>query len=83
MQRGQMKLLADAVHFFPDDIGDFEHRALAEKEEGVNACGELPDVTRTKEKLVAGNFGVSRGLAQRGNEDLRPAMHGRLSGILS
>ena len=73
--RGQEELLADLVHLFADDGDDLVERPLAEEEVVVNAGAELADVAGAEQELVAGHFGVCRGLAKGGNEELGPTMH--------
>ena len=68
--RGEIKLLADLVHLFAHDGDDLVQRALAEEEVVVNARAELANVAGAEQKLVAGHFGVCRGLAQGGNKEL-------------
>ena len=63
---GQVKLLADPVHLLAHDADDLVQRALAEEEVVVNARAELADVAGAEQKLVAGHFGVCRGLAKSG-----------------
>ncbi len=72
---GEKELLADLVHLFAHDGDDLVERALAEEEVVVNAGAELADVAGAEQELVAGHFGVGRGLAKGGNEELRPTMH--------
>ena len=75
MQGGQVELLADFVHFLADDGDDLVERPLPEKEIGINPGGQLADVAGADEKLVAGDLGVRRSLAQRRDKQFRPAMH--------
>ena len=75
MQRRQVELLPDLVHLLADDAHDLVERPLPKKQIGVNPGSQLADVSRADQKLVAGDFGVRRSLAQRGNKELRPAMH--------
>src|SRR5271167_1452838 len=79
MQRREMELLADAVHLLTNDVGNLEHGALTEEQEGIDPSGKLADVSRAQEKPVAGGLRVSRGFAQGGNEESGPAMHACLS----
>ena len=48
---------------------------MAEEQERVNSGGELADVSGAHQELVAGDFGVGRGLAKGRNKELGPAMH--------
>ena len=68
MQYRQVEFLADFVHFIANNVADFQDRTLAKKKVGVNTCAKLTDVARPHEELMAGHFGISRGLAQCGNE---------------
>ena len=70
MDGGQVKLLADLVHLLAHDGDDLVERALAEEEVVVDARAELADVAGAEQELVAGHFGVCRGLAKSGNEEL-------------
>ena len=72
---GQIKLLPDLVHLLAHDADDLVQRPLPEEEVVVNARAELADVAGAEQKLVAGHFGVCRGLAKSGNKELRPTMH--------
>ena len=72
---GQVKLLANAVHLLAHNADDLVHRALAEEQVVVNARAELADVAGAEQELVAGHFGVCRGLAKSGNKKLGPTMH--------
>jgi hypothetical protein len=67
---GEKELLADGVHLFADDGDDLVERSLAEEEVVIDARAELADVAGAKEELVAGHFGVCRGLAKSGDEEL-------------
>ena len=49
--------------------------ALAEEEVAVDAGAELADVAGAEEELVAGDFGVCRGLTKGRDKELGPAMH--------
>jgi hypothetical protein len=70
-QKGREKeLLADGVHLFTNDGDDLVERPLAEEEVVIDASAELADVTGAKEEFVAGHFGVCRGLAKSGDEEL-------------
>jgi len=75
MQRRQKKLLPDPVHLLAHDGYDLVERPVAQKKIGVDAGRQLPNVARPHQKLVAGHFGVGRGLAQGRNEELGPTMH--------
>src|ERR1700751_4474352 len=75
MQRRQVKLLANAVHFLADDGHNFVERALPEKKIGVDPGGKLAYVTGADQKFVAGDFGVSRSFAESGDKKIRPAVH--------
>ena len=73
IEGGQQKLLrADGIHFRADDLLDLQQRALGEKEVAVNAGGNLPDVSRAQQKLMAGDLRFGRVFAQRGDEELAP-----------
>src|ERR1019366_4436715 len=73
--RRQKELLPDLVHLLAHDADNLVQRALAEKEIVVDARSELADVAGADEELVAGHFGVCRGLAKSRNEELGPALH--------
>ena len=75
MQRGQVELLPDLVHFLADDAHDPLGRAIAEEQEGVDASAQLTDVSSADEQLVTCDFGIGRSLAKSGDEELRPAVH--------
>ena len=80
MDGGQEKFLADLVHLVADDGNDAVDGALAKEEVGINAGAELADVAGADEEFVAGHFRVSGGLAEGGNEEFGPAVHGCLQG---
>ena len=64
MQRRQVKLLPDLVHLLADDANDLVERAISQKKIRVNARSKLPDVARPHQKLMAGDLGIRRHLAQ-------------------
>jgi len=72
---GEQEFLADFVHFVADDGDDLVEGTLSEEEVVVEAGADLADIAGANEELVAGHFGVRRGLAKGGNEELRPTMH--------
>ena len=73
IQGGEEKFLrADGIHFGAHDLLDFEQRALREKQIAVDACGDLADVARAQQKLVARDLGLGGVFAQCGNEELAP-----------
>ena len=78
---GQEELLPDLVHLFADDADDLVQRALPEEEVVVNARAELANVTGPQQELVAGHFGVCRGLAKGRNKELGPTMHRKECGF--
>jgi len=53
VQRGQVKLLANRVHFFADDRGDLVDGAVAEEEVRVEAGSKLANIACAKQKSVA------------------------------
>ena len=67
---GQVELLADRVHLLAHDGDDLVERALAEEQVVVNPGAELADVAGAQQELVAGHFGICRGLAQGGDKEL-------------
>ena len=67
---GQKKLLAYPVHLIAHNTDDFVERALSEWEVVVDAGAELANVAGTEKELVAGHFGIRRGLAQGRNKEL-------------
>src|SRR5467141_2508799 len=65
VQRGQVELLpADRVHLRTNDLRDLEDGALPERQDGVDAGGELADVTGTDQELVRGHQRVRRHLLE-------------------
>jgi hypothetical protein len=70
IERRQQELLANLVHLVANHINDLQYRPLRHEQIGVNACAHLPDVSRADKKLVAGDLGIRRGLAQSGNKKL-------------
>ena len=72
--RRQEELLPDLVHLLAHNADDLVQRPLPEKEIVVDARAELPNVAGAEQKLVAGHFGVCRGLAKGRNKELRPTM---------
>jgi hypothetical protein len=70
MDGREIELLTDLIHLLAHDTDDFVQRAIAEEEIVINACAELANVAGAEEKLVAGHFGVCRGLAKSGNKEL-------------
>ena len=54
---------------------DLVQRPLAEEEIGVDSGAKLADVAGAEQELVAGDFGVRRGLAKSRNKELGPTMH--------
>ncbi len=82
MDGWQIELLADLVHLLAHDGDDLVQRALAQEEVAVDARAELADVAGAEQELVAGHFGVCRGLAEGGDKKPGPAMH-RNEGVLS
>ena len=83
MNGGQKELLPDLVHLFAHDADDLVDGALAEEEVVVNAGAELADVAGAEQELVAGDFGVCRGLTKGGDKELRPTMHRNGLSVLS
>src|SRR5277367_1258860 len=83
MQCRQKELLADAVHFLPDNALNLVNGALTQEEIGVDARAYLTDISGAEQKFVACDLGISRGFAQGGDEELRPTVHswGVLSGL--
>ncbi len=78
MNGRQQKFLADAIHLFAHDPCDAVDRTLPEEEVRVNARAQLPDVSGADKEFMTGHFGVCRGLTERGDEELGPAMHSYL-----
>ena len=74
---GEEELLADLVHLFADDADDLVDGSLAEEEIGVDSGAELADVSGAEEELVAGDFGVCRSLAECGDKEPGPTVHGQ------
>src|SRR5262249_9017060 len=68
MQRGQIEFLTDLVHLLAHDLSDLQLRAMAKKEERINAGGKLPHVSRAQKKLMTGHLSVSRGFSQGRNK---------------
>src|SRR5690349_1670586 len=81
MKRGQVELLPDFIHLVAHDVHDLVERALPEEQIRINSSSQLPDITSADEEFVARDLGISRSLAQRGNEQFRPAMHADLSEV--
>ena len=54
---------------------DLVQRPLPEEEVVVDAGAKLANVAGAEQELVAGHFGVCRGLAKGGNKELGPTMH--------
>ncbi len=71
-------LLPDLVHLLPHDLDDLEDRALAERQDRVDAGGELPDVAGAHQELVRGNDRVRRHLFQGRRERFRHSHEGVL-----
>src|SRR5271157_5744687 len=75
IQRRQVELLPDLVHFLADDARDLLNSAIAEEQERIDPSAQLTNVSRADQQLVTSNFGISRSLAKSGNKELRPAVH--------
>src|SRR5205823_2927839 len=75
MQRRKQKLLTDLVHLIANDGNDFVDRALSEKEIGVDAGSKLANIPGADQELVTRDLRVGRRFAQRGDKQVRPAMH--------
>ena len=66
---------AGAVHLLADDSLDFVQRAQAQRQESVNAAGQLADEAGAQEQFVGRNLRVGGSFLEGGNEGLGPA-HG-------
>ena len=70
LHRGHGKLnRAAAIHFFADDGFHFAQHAQAQRHPGINPAGEALDQPRTQHEFMADDFGLGRGLFQRGNKE--------------
>ena len=65
-------LRADGIHLFAHDLLDLEQRPLGEKQVAVDASGELADVARAQQKLMARELGLGRSFAQGRDEEIGP-----------
>ena len=73
MQRRQQHLLpADRVHLFAHDLLDLQERALRQKQVAIDARGQLADVARAQQQLMAGDLGFGGVLAQGRDKKLAP-----------
>src|ERR1019366_6308754 len=63
IERGEIKLLTDLVHFLADDPHYLLGAAIAQKQKRVNARAQLPDIAGSDEQFVARYLGICRGLA--------------------
>ena len=69
IQCGQQHFLrADGVHLFAHDGGDLQQGTLGQEQITVNAGGQLADVARAQQQLVAGDFSLGGRLAERRDE---------------
>ena len=59
-----------AVHFLADEILDLAQHAQAERQERVEAAGELAHEASAKEQLVREDFRVGRGFLEGWDEIL-------------
>ena len=82
-QRGEEQLLRpDGVHLLADDRLDPAQHLEAERQPGVDARADPPDVAGPHEQLVARDLGVRRVLAKGSQEQGRHAHgHGRAPGV--
>ena len=61
IQCGKMEFLsADRIHFFTDDLHDFLHQPVAERQERVDAGSERPDHPGAQHELVARDNRIRR-----------------------
>src|SRR3984957_3614056 len=65
IQRRQVELLADLVHFLPDDAHDLLRGAIPQKEERIDTRAKLAYVSGSNQKFMAWDLGINRGLAER------------------
>ena len=72
-RRHQQFDAAAAVHLFAHDVLDLAQHAQAERHPGVQAAGQLLDVTGAHHQLVAGQFGFRGGFLEGGDKELRNA----------
>ena len=70
---------AGPVHFLADDLLDLAQDLQAERQERVQATGELPDQSCTQQELVGHDFCIRGGFLESRNERLGPK-HGKVCG---
>ena len=58
-----------------NDRDDLVDRAPAERQVAVDAGSKLTNISGAEKNLVTGDLGVGRGLAEGGDEELRPTLH--------
>ena len=63
---------AGAVHFLADDLLHLAQRAQAERQEGIDAAGELADQPGAEQEFVGKDFRVSRSFAEGRNKCIGP-----------